>query len=73
MGGGRGDSTEAEFHKRTGRMRISERNSPLRIESLNKACDPDLVSEESICSRLWLVSTGAYNFQISLPSSSCLD
>ena len=42
----KGDSTEAEFCKRIGRIRVAETNSTLRIGSLDWIGDPDPVSEE---------------------------
>ena len=38
---GKENSVEAAFHKRTGRMKLSESVSPLRIGSLNQTGDPD--------------------------------
>ena len=38
---GKENSIEAALHRRTGRMRLSESDSPLRIGSLNQTGDPD--------------------------------
>lgn len=57
----KGYSIEAEFRKTTRRLEIAETNSILRIWSLDWTGDPRTVSEESICSRLWLASSGTLN------------
>ena len=67
----KGDSTEAEFCKRIGRIRIAETNSTIRIESLDWIGDPDPVSEESNFSKFWLISNGGCNF-LNLPPLSIL-
>lgn len=65
----KGDSIEAEFCKRTRRIRVAKTNSVLRIGTLDWTGDPDPVSEERICSRLWLGFSGDFHFQILSPLS----